>query len=119
MYWDEHSNGNFDVAYDGWTGDYDDPNTMMLCFIQSECATQNRWSGELAEKYDTLIDECAAMTDQEARFEKFVEAEKILLDECPIMPLYYRQSQLLVGENVEYITNDTLSHTLFKYAKLK
>ena len=59
------------------------------------------------------------MTDQESRFEKFVEAEKILLDESPIMPLYYRQSQLLVGENVEYITNDTLSHTLFKYAKLK
>ena len=119
VYWDEHSNGNFDVAYDGWTGDYDDPNTMLLCFIQSECATQNRWSGELAEKYDTLIDECAAMTDQESRFEKFVEAEKILLDESPIMPLYYRQSQLLVGENVEYIINDTLSHTLFKYAKLK
>lgn len=118
-YWDEHTNGSFDVAFDGWTGDYDDPNTMLECLLQSECATQNRWSGELAEQYDAMIKECAAMTDQDARFAKFAEAEKFLIEESPIMPLYYRKSQLLVGENVESITNDTLSHTLFKYAKVK
>lgn len=118
-YWDEHTNGSFDVAFDGWTGDYDDPNTMLECLLQSECATQNRWSGELAEQYDAMIKECAAMTDKDARFAKFAEAEKLLIEESPIMPLYYRKSQLLVGENVESITNDTLSHTLFKYAKVK
>ena len=31
-YWDEFYDGNFDVAFDGWTGDYDDPNTMLECF---------------------------------------------------------------------------------------
>ena len=39
-YWDEFYDGNFDVAFDGWTGDYDDPNTMLECFTQKACATQ-------------------------------------------------------------------------------
>ena len=54
-YWDEFYDGNFDVAFDGWTGDYDDPNTMLECFTQKACATQNRWSGEKAEEYDQIM----------------------------------------------------------------
>ncbi|MDD2958698.1 MAG: peptide ABC transporter substrate-binding protein [Lachnospiraceae bacterium] len=118
-YWDVVHQGDFDVAYDGWTGDYDDPDTMLECFNQVECVTQNRWSGENAEKYDAMLKECAAMTDQTSRFSEFVEAEKLLIDESPIMPLYFRKSQLLVGTNVTYAINDTLGHTLFKYTEVE
>lgn len=34
VYWDELYNGNFDIAYDGWTGDYLDPDTNLNCFTQ-------------------------------------------------------------------------------------
>ena len=117
-YWDEFYDGNFDVAFDGWTGDYDDPNTMLECFTQKACATQNRWSGEKAEEYDQIIADCATMTDQTERYTKFAEAEKILMDESPILPLYYRKSQLLVGTNVAKAVNDTLGHTLLMYTEL-
>ena len=117
-YWDEFYDGNFDVAFDGWTGDYDDPNTMLECFTQKACATQIRWSGEKAEEYDQIIADCATMTDQTERYAKFVEAEKILMDESPILPLYYRKSQLLVGTNVAKAVNDTLGHTLLMYTEL-
>lgn len=117
-YWDEFYDGNFDVAFDGWTGDYDDPNTMLECFTQKACATQNRWSGEKAEEYDQIIADCATMTDQTERYAKFAEAEKILMDESPILPLYYRKSQLLVGTNVAKAVNDTLGHTLLMYTEL-
>ncbi|MGN0353683.1 MAG: peptide ABC transporter substrate-binding protein [Muricoprocola sp.] len=117
-YWDTFYEGEFDVAYDGWTGDYDDPNTMLECFTQAACESQNRWSGEKAEEYDQMLKDCAAMTEQTDRFAKFVEAEKLLMDESPIMPMYYRKSQLLIGENVTRALNDNLGHTLFKYAQL-
>ena len=106
------------MAFDGWTGDYDDPNTMLECFTQKACATQNRWSGEKAEEYDQIIADCATMTDQTERYAKFAEAEKILMDESPILPLYYRKSQLLVGTNVAKAVNDTLGHTLLMYTEL-
>lgn len=117
-YWDEFYAGNFDVAFDGWTGDYNDPNTMLGCFRQSECATQNRWSGDKAVAYDTMLRDCAALTDQTARYAKFVEAEKLLIDESPIMPLYFRKSQLLISDRVSYAVNDAYGHNLLKYAKL-
>ena len=82
------------------------------------CATQNRWSGEKAEEYDQIIADCATMTDQTERYAKFAEAEKILMDESPILPLYYRKSQLLVGTNVAKAVNDTLGHTLLMYTEL-
>lgn len=118
-YWDVFYAGEFDLAWDAWTGDYDDPSTMLECFTLNSCSTQNRWSGEKAEEYDQMMRDCAAMSDQSERFAKFVEAEKLLLEESPIMPMYFRKSQLMVGENVESVVNDTLNHTLFKYMKMK
>ena len=118
-YWDEFYDGNFDVAFDGWTGDYNDPNTMLECFTQKACATQNRWSGEKAEEYDQIIKDCATMTDQTERFAKFTEAEKILIEESPILPLYYKKSQLLVGTNVTRAVNDNMGHTLLMYTELR
>ena len=33
VYWDEQTAGNFDICYDGWTGDYPDPSTNLDCFL--------------------------------------------------------------------------------------
>ena len=79
-YWDMFYQGEFGVAADGWTGDYDDPNTMLEVFKASECDS-NHWSGTEAEKYDALITKCAAEVDQETRFQNFEEAEKILMND--------------------------------------
>ncbi|MCC8066467.1 MAG: peptide ABC transporter substrate-binding protein [Clostridiales bacterium] len=118
-YWDVFYAGDFDIAYDGWTGDYDDPSTMLECFALASCATQNRWSGELAEEYDQMLDDADAMTDQAERYALYVEAEELLIEESPILPLYFRKSQLLVGTNVTRAVNDNLGHTLFKYTILE
>lgn len=114
-YWDVFYDGDFDVAYDGWTADSDDPSAMLECFTQTACMTQNRWAGEKAEAYDQMMKDCAAMLDQTERFKKYVEAEKLLIEESPIMPLYYKKSQILVGDGVLYATNDNMGHTLFQY----
>ena len=67
-YWDVFYDGDFDVAYDGWTADSDDPSAMLECFTQTACMTQNRWAGEKAEAYDQMMKDCAAMLDQTERF---------------------------------------------------
>ena len=55
VYWDEQKAGNFDICYDGWTGDYPDPSTNLECFLASRNETQCRWSGELADQYNALL----------------------------------------------------------------
>ena len=42
-------------------------------------------------RYDELIAQAKKSTDQQERMELMAEAEKILLDEAPIIPVYWRQ----------------------------
>lgn len=119
VYWEEFRLGNYDVAYDGWTGDYPDPSTNLDCFIASRRYNQNRWSGEMAEKYDQLMEANLTLVDNDKRMENFAQAEKILIDEMPVMPLYYRNAQLLVKPDCTSVIKSYIGHTIFKYADKK
>ncbi len=116
VYWDEHAAGNFDVAFDGWTGDYLDPDTNLNCFTQERTQDESRWSGEKALEYDAMIEECRNLADNAKRMEIFAQAEKLLMEEMPIMPLYYRSSQLLVKPNITGLEKNVIGHTLFRNA---
>lgn len=76
VYWDEQKAGNFDICYDGWTGDYPDPSTNLECFLASRNETQCRWSGELADQYNSLLLENRSLIDANERAANFEEAEK-------------------------------------------
>lgn len=114
-YWDEVHAGNFDIAYDGWTGDYDDPSTMLDVCEQGSVETNNRWADDEALKYTDLLKETEKETDQAKRFENFKEAEQILMDESPIIPLNFKNSQVLVSTTVKTAVNDHLGHYMIRY----
>ncbi len=116
VYWDELYEGRFDVAYDGWTGDYLDPDTNLNCFTQDRTYNQNRWSGDNAMKYDALIKECRSLADNNKRMELFTEAETLLMDEMPIMPMYFLNAPLLMKPEVTGLTKNANGHTLFRNA---
>lgn len=116
-YWDVYDQHQFDIAYDGWTGDYDDPSTMLECFTQARQGSQ--WTDSKAMEYEDLMKKAAAETDPATRFSYFEEGEKLLFEEAPMFPLSYKVSQILVSDRVEYFTNDQLNHQLLKYTKLK
>ena len=77
---------------------------------------ENRWSGEKALEYDSMIEECRNLTDNAQRMEIFAEAEKLLMEEMPIMPLYFRNTQLLVKPTVSGLEKNLLGHTMFVHA---
>ncbi len=116
VYWDEQEAGNFDICFDGWTGDYPDPSTNLECFTLSKNETQCRWLNDKAEEYDALIREARANTDNSVRMELFEQAERILIEEMPIIPLNYKNSQLLVKSSCKDVIKTYIGHTLFKYA---
>ena len=112
VYWDEQEMGNFDVCYDGWTGDYADPSTMLECFTIDRNSYQSRWVNDKAQQYDDLLMEARAETDNQRRAELFQEAETILFDEMPIIPVYYRNSQVLVKPYVKNVVKTGLAETI-------
>ncbi len=81
------------VFRDGWIGDYDD------AFSFSELlhsANQMNNPGYASERYDGLLDQAAAEADIEKRRALLEEAERVMLDDLPIIPIYVYVSKHLV-----------------------
>ena len=84
---------DYEIARAGWYGDYVDPNTFLDMFVTGGGNNDTGWSNEA---YDALIERAANETDAAARARTLAEAEAILLDETPIVPIYFYTTAILV-----------------------
>jgi oligopeptide transport system substrate-binding protein len=74
------------VARRAWVGDYVDPNTYLDMMVTGG---ENNGTGWSNAEYDQLIAAARAEVDEEKRREMLRRAEGILMDELPIIPMYY------------------------------
>ena len=77
---------DYDVARSGWIGDFIDPTTFLDLMRSDDTNNETGWKNA---EYDRLIQEAKQMTDREARNKKLVEAEEIMLNEMPVIPIYW------------------------------
>ncbi len=78
FYRDDLRQGNFMIARGGWFGDYGDPTTFLELFRTGD---GNNHRGYSSEYVDDLLDQAAAETDPERRFEILHECERFLFQE--------------------------------------
>jgi len=86
VYLDSMNNLDYQIARSGWIGDYVDPNNFLECFLTGG---GNNRTGYASEEYDALIAKANQMLDAEARFAILQEAERRLLEDCPLAPIYF------------------------------
>ncbi len=102
---------NFDLCRAGWVGDYLDPNTFLDMFVIDGPNNQTGWKHE---RYTQLIDDAAAGLSSRqvenvslavggagplaiaTRMDMLHQAEAILMDELPIIPIYFRVTKNMV-----------------------
>ncbi len=72
------------VSRYGWAADYMDPFTFLGLFYT---AGGNNATGWWDPKYAALLDEANRTVDHQKRYELLAEAEKLLLDAQPVIPL--------------------------------
>lgn len=94
------SKGEYQICNTGWGADYNDPMTFMQLFVTGDGNNAPFFSNA---RYDELITACASESDMAVRFEKFEEAEKILLDEAGVAPLNFGVKKSLIQGNLENI----------------
>lgn len=90
--------GEYDVARASWIGDYADPNTFLDMF---ETGNENNQTGWGNADYDKLIGAAASEPDAAKRFKALGDAEKILMTELPIAPIYFYVSKDMVQPYVK------------------
>lgn len=102
-----HSQSTLDfwIARSGWIGDYVDPNTFLDLFVTGGANNQTGFS---SDSYDALIAAAADETDRNRRNNLFRDAEMILMQELPVLPLFVRTSKNLVAPWVRNFHNNPL-----------
>ncbi|MAT72244.1 MAG: peptide-binding protein [Planctomycetaceae bacterium] len=93
----------FDICRKGWIGDYADPNTFLDMFVTGGEQNNTNWG---RSRYDQLIRDAAAETDPTARLAMFHEAEEQLMEELPIIPIYFYVSKNLLKPHVRGFYNN-------------
>jgi oligopeptide transport system substrate-binding protein len=81
------SAGEFDIVSAGWGPDYNDPMTFADLKTSWNENNRGRWKNA---QYDELIRKAQSTTKNTVRMDAMAAAEKILLEELPILPLYER-----------------------------
>lgn len=98
VYLDSRSTGDYEIARAGWIGDYIDPMTFIDMFVTGGGNNDTNWGNA---QYDALVNTAKKSADAAERFKAMHEAEAILMDEMPIMPIYFYTRVIMVSEDVE------------------
>ncbi len=112
VYLDRQRTLNFDVIRAGWIGDYIDPFTF-LGEMQTGLGNNNTGWGN--STYDRLVNAANEAPDAETRYQLLGQAEDILIDAMPIIPVYTYTRKFLIrpevkGWNPHYLDQHPLKH---------
>ena len=97
---EDMQNGNFQLGLTRWGPDYADPMTYLGMWVTDNSNNYGLWSNA---DYDAIIDECTTgdlCTDAEGRWARLYDAEKIVMDEAVIYPLYTQCNAEMLSSKV-------------------
>ena len=85
--------GDFQISRAGWIGDYEDPNTFLDTLRPNRGNNKTGWEND---EYDALLKIANETIDITERYDYLMQAERLLISEMPIIPIYtyVRQYQL-------------------------
>ena len=105
--------GQYEIARHGWSGDYVDPMTFLDLWVTGG---GNNDAGYSNPEYDKLVAEAKSEGDQAKRWEIMKKAEDILMEDMPIIPLYYYTKVKGAKPEVKGVRVSTLGHVFFDKA---
>ncbi|GAA0075791.1 peptide ABC transporter substrate-binding protein [Clostridium sp. CTA-5] len=87
VYQTTRTSGQYEIGRHGWNGDYIDPMTFLEMWQSDSGMNVAKYKNEA---YDKLIDSARLEQSPEKRFELLHQAEDVLIEDMPIIPLYYK-----------------------------
>jgi len=116
VFLDNQRTKNFLISRAAWIGDYPDPNTFLDMWVTDGGNNHTGWSNKT---YDGLIAKAGETIDQKERYSYFQQAEKILVDQVPIIPIYTYTRVFLIRPEVKGWYPNILDHHPYQYVYLE
>lgn len=96
--------GDFDMVCTGWGVSVNDPTTFLDLFTSNQ---ENNPSFYSNAEYDKLIDDANQETDLVKRQDLLVKAEKVLIDDMAIGPMYFTSTTYMKSAKIDGLTRTT------------
>ena len=106
----------YQIARGSWIGDYLDPSTFTDIFVSS---SGNNRTGFANPAYDSLVVLSNKETDSGQRKKYLQDIEELLLDEMPIIPIYFYRNIELRSPRLQGISPSAQGLYSFKDVKVK
>lgn len=103
----------FEIARDGWIADYVDPMTF-LDLLTSKSGNNN--AGYASAAYDAKIAAAKKEVDTTKRMQDLHEAEDVLMNDMPVIPLYFYTNVVCVKSYVKDVHKSPLGFVFFDKA---
>ena len=112
-YLEETGRGTHDACILGWTGDNGDPDNFLNVLLSSKSATEENALNVAFYKnpdLDDVLDQAATTIDENERRRLYEEAQTIVYDDVPWVPIDYAEPPLGFQKDVSGVTpNPTAS----------
>jgi len=108
--------GDYQVARHGWVGDYPDPMTFIDMFTAASGNNDPQYRNPV---YEELVRQAKESNDQAVRMRLMHEAERMLMDEAVIAPIYFYTEGILIKPNVKGYVRSVTGQIYFKEAYLE
>jgi len=91
-------NMEHDLARAGWIADYIDPSNFFDILRSYSGNNDTAWKNV---RYDGLLEKIETIEEPAVRFKLFEQANEILANEMPVLPIYYYSDINLVSTDVK------------------
>ena len=97
------ANGSFQLSFNGWIADYNDPMTFLDLWTSDSSFNTGKYSNP---KYDKLIADAQVEADFAKRMDMLLEAEKLLIEEdAALSPVYFDGRAYLLRPTITRFVN--------------
>ncbi len=115
VYMEAQHSKNFQFQRAGWIADYVDPHVFLDLWQTDSKNNDTNWGNA---DYDRLLQTALAAKTTAARYEIYQQMEKILIDEMPVMPIYFYVRARLVSPKVKGYYTTLVDNYPWKYVDL-
>jgi oligopeptide transport system substrate-binding protein len=102
----------WDVVRVGWTADYNDASTFLDTMTEGSPQNFGRW---VNAEYAALLAAAAGEPDPAKRRDTLQQAESLMLNHYPLLPVYYYVSRRLVQPRIAAPAINPMNRTYSKY----
>ncbi|WP_330665116.1 peptide ABC transporter substrate-binding protein [Tepidibacter sp.] len=116
VFQETRTQGHFQIARNGWIGDYTDPMTFLDMFISTSGNNHSHWKNP---EFDKLITDIKKTEDLEKRNEMLHKAQDMIMDDNIMIPVYYYTNPELLKENIKGVKVSPLGQVFFDNAYIE